>query len=239
MYRFSAVTLFTATLVAISSTAQASPDFETIRLGGSFTVSDSQTQSIALDGPRYVRNIVVQAQGYGTDSTIEVMVNGRVKGTIYAPGRDPSYVVTIAETARSIEFRHRTGGAMRILDVMGTVSTWRGNPGNHEGGFRGSKDQVIQLALSAMRQVEILRNYSLPEDEMAYLFPIKKNAGLVYVMSTAHGDLSRKTIQQLLVLSDQIDFANRYLSQLMQQDGAFNAVVDLLTVRESIQDLLD
>jgi len=247
MNKFLFLTLLSTTAAAVgfySTPALADsllpqPAFETVRLGGNFSVGDSETKSISLGGPRYIKNLVVQAQGIYSDSAVEVMVNGQIKGTLYAPGRDPSYVVTIGEVARTIEFRHRSGGAMRILDVVGTVSEWSGNPGNHDGGFTGSRDQVQQLALTAMRQIETLRAFSSPDDESTYLFPIKKNAGLVYVMSSAHGDLSRKTVMQLVALSDQIDFANSYLSLLMQQDGAFDAVVNLLTVRESIIALLE
>lgn len=232
--------LFLAIALALLPIHAFAQDFQTIRLGGGFTVAAAQSESIGLDGPRYIKNLVIQAEGISTDSTIEVMVNGQVKGTIYAPGRDPSYVVTIAETARSIEFRHRAGGNMRILQVLGTVSSWHGHPGfPGDGGFRGNKDQVIGLAMQAMRQIETLKQFASLGEEETYLFPIKRNAGLVYVMANAHGDLSRKTIRQLIALMDQIDFANPYLTEVMQKDGAFNAVVDLLTVRESIQDLLD
>ena len=58
-------------------------------------------------------------------------------------------------------------------------------------------------------------------------------------MSNAHGNLSKQTIAQLVALMDQIDFAQTYLGTLMSQDAAFDTVVDLLTVRETIEDMLD
>ena len=246
MYRLFLSTLLSTFFIcgAYPTTAMAdglvsSPGFETLHLGGGLIIGDSETKSLSLGGPRYIKNLVIQAQGTSRDSTVEIMVNGQIKGTLYAPGQDPSFVVTIAETARSIEFRYRAGGAMRILDVVGTVSSWIGHPGDHGGGFSGSKDQVLQLALAALREIEVLKTFATPDEDRTYLFPIKKNAGLVYVMANAHGELSRRTITQLVALSDQIDFAHPYLNQLMQQDGAFDAVVDILTVRESINALLD
>jgi hypothetical protein len=213
--------------------------FETQDLGGDIWVHPSSTESLSLSGPHYIKNLVIQAEGARRDSTIEVMVNGQVKGTIRAPGSDPSYIVTIAETTRSIEFRHRGGGSMHVIDVVATLSQVPSQPIDRVDRFGGSREQVIRLASSALQQIEYLRTFAAPDDERTYLFPIKKNAGLVYVMSTAHGNLSKKTIDQLVALSDQIAFADAYLNKLMLLDGAFDSVVELFTVRETIRSLLN
>ena len=84
-----------------------------------------------------------------------------------------------------------------------------------------------------------MRTFSTAEEEAEFLYPIKKNAGLVFVMADAHGNISRRTGAQLIALIDQIDFARLYLNGLMQRDGAFDSVVQLLTVRETLADLLD
>jgi hypothetical protein len=49
----------------------------------------------------------------------DVVVNGDVKGTVYVPGRDPSYFVTIEDSADSIELVSRGGTTIisRILVV--------------------------------------------------------------------------------------------------------------------------
>lgn len=214
-------------------------EFTTIHLGGSFSIAPAEIKRISLSHPRYIKNIIVQAEGIRNDSIIEVIVNGQIKGTIYAPGRDPSYVVTIGESARTIEFRHIEGGSMRILNVVGTVSEWYGSPRDPHGGFSGSKEEVAGLASLTLEQIEALKTLVSVDEESTYLFPIKKNAGLVYVMSTAHGNLSRKTIHQLMALQDQIDFAKPFLEKLMQREEAFDAVVNLLSIRERIQDMLD
>ena len=223
---------------SLSASAQIKDSYETVSLGGGITVGAAETKSIALNGVHRLKNIVVQAEGIATDSTIEVMVNGQVKGTIYAPGRDPSYVVTIEETARSIEFRHRVGGAMRIINVIATQSLWS-KPVRGGGGLYIDNEQVKLLAANVLEQIEILRGFATPTEMKVYLYPIKKNAGLVFVMSNAHGNLSKKTVAQLIALMDQIDFAHAYLGTLMQKDDAFESVVEILTVRETISDLLD
>lgn len=235
--------VLTMTFVSITTSAQVSSrnstDYETVTINANLTVGDAETKTVALNGVHRVKNIVVQAEGIGSDSTIEVMVNGQVKGTIYAPGRDPSYVVTVEETARSIEFRHRTGGSMLIHSVTVTQSVWSRPSSGFGGGFYGDKEEVRALANTVLNQIQILQGFATPDEVRDYLYPIKKNAGLVYVMSNAHGNLSKQTIAQLIALMDQIDFAQTYLGTLMSKDAAFDAVVDLLTVRETIEDMLD
>ncbi|MEN0060485.1 MAG: hypothetical protein AAGB31_16715 [Bdellovibrio sp.] len=214
--------------------------YETSSIGGNFTVANAEVQSIWLSHARYIRNILVQAEGIRTDSTIEVMVNGEVKGTIYAPGRDPSYVVTIGETASSIQFRHRTGGAMRIINVTATLSTWAGQPPRqHPGGLRGSASSLKDLANRAILAVESIKRYSTLEEERVYLLPIKKKAGQVLVMAEARGELSRKTIASVIALQEQIDFATDYIHLMMEQEGLFDEAVELLSIREQIEAILD
>jgi hypothetical protein len=230
----------TVSLFALTATANAAyNDYETVTINSNITIGNSQTESIQLNGVHRVKNIVVQAEGIGSDSTIEVMVNGQVKGTIYAPGRDPSYVVTVEEATRSIEFRHRLGGSTRIISMTVTQSVWSKPSIGNGGGFYGDKELVQQLAGRILSQIDFLSTLARPDEIKDYLFPIKKNAGLVYVMSNAHGNLSKSTIAQLIALIDQIDFAQKYLNTLMVTDAAFDSVVEILTVRETIADLID
>lgn len=229
--------------LAISSFANAESllarGHQTVLLASDFVIRDSETKSLALDRGRHIKNLIVQAEGVGSNSMIEVMVNGEVKGTIYAPGRDPSYVVTVEDISRTIEFRHRSGGSMHISQVYAVVSDWSSPHTNPGGGFGANKGQVIDLATDTLSLIENLGQIATPEDFQNYLFPIKKNAGLVYVMSNAHGDLSKLTIDKLINLMDQIDYAQPYLDQLLRNEAAFDTVVELLTVRETLADWLD
>lgn len=102
-----------------SFTARLQPDRFTSRelLNGRIILGQGQTQSLYLGGSRYVQKLVIEAQAQRTDPMFEVVVNGEVKGTIHLPPRDPRYVVTIADWADSIEFRHTEGGGIEILSV--------------------------------------------------------------------------------------------------------------------------
>lgn len=234
-------TFITAGIVLFAQMAFAygNINFETLELG-SVTVANSETQSLSLGQARYIKNLVIQAEGIGSASTIEVMVNGQIKGTIYAPGSDPSYVVTVAETAGSIEFRHRAGGTMRVSSVVATVSEWRGRPSHGYGHpIYGREDEVRELAERALVALEDLKSFTQPSDEALYLFPIKKQAGFVIVYTDARGSHSQKATLALEALQNQIDFSKSYLEGLLQTDEAFDAVVELLTVRESIEELLN
>jgi hypothetical protein len=241
MYKGFVSILFTLAVAAVNAHATPTfpnPPMQTLQLGGKIQINRAATESLSLSGPVYIKNLVIQAQGYASNSTIEVMVNGQVKGTIQAPGVDPSYIVTVGETARSIEFRHRDGGPMQILSILGTVADISLGP-TYGGTFNGSRAEVIRFTSTVMADLETLSSFASPADEHTYLFPIKRNAGLVYVMATAHGTLSKETLTQLVALCDQIAFAQPYLDQLMQLDSAFNTVVDLMTVRETLVNLMN
>ncbi len=232
--------IFAVVLLFFQSQAFAFSDaYENIKVSSEFSVHDSETKSIALDSARRIKNIIVQASGIGQASTIEVMVNGEVKGTIYAPGADPSYVVTIEDVARSIEFRHRSGGSMRIHDVQAAVSTWSSDTDYSGGGFHYNKGKVQSLVQQALSSLGRLKPLMENQKYTQYLFPIKKSAASVYIMSTSHGDMSKQTITALILLIDQIDYSRPVLNELMQMDEAFEDAVILLTIRESIEEMLN
>ena len=77
--------LFTTALFVLSifsvAAVQAEPfPSQTVHLGGSIWINPSETQSLPLSGPMYIKNLVIQAQGSSyAGSTIEVMVNGEVR----------------------------------------------------------------------------------------------------------------------------------------------------------------
>lgn len=83
------------------------------------TLTNGTTQQVRLNGTRYIKKLIISAEGLRNDAMFDVVVNGDVKGTVYVPGRDPSYFVTIEDSADSIEFVSRNGTAIisRILVV--------------------------------------------------------------------------------------------------------------------------
>lgn len=77
-----------------------------------FTLERGTTQQVKLNGARNIKKIIVSAEGIRQDAMFDVVVNGDIKGTIYVPGSDPSYFVTVNEYADSIEFVSRNGNAI-------------------------------------------------------------------------------------------------------------------------------
>ncbi len=88
-------------------------------INGGFTLSAGTTQQVRLNGGRYIKKLIISAEGLRSDAMFDVVVNGDVKGTVYVPGRDPSYFVTVEDYADSIEFVSRNGSAIiqRVLVV--------------------------------------------------------------------------------------------------------------------------
>jgi len=86
-----------------------------------YYVRNGETTRIDLRGEesQYIEKLIIYAEGVRYDASFEVTVNGRrrdIKGTVYAPGRDPRYFVTIKEPVRSIEFRGTMGKA-KVLKI--------------------------------------------------------------------------------------------------------------------------
>lgn len=85
----------------------------------SFTLQAGTTEQVRLNGGKYIKKLIISAEGLRSDAMFDVVVNGDVKGTVYVPGRDPSYFVTVEDFADSIEFVSRNGTAIisKILVV--------------------------------------------------------------------------------------------------------------------------
>ena len=147
--------------------------------------------------------------------------------------------MTIGETASSIQFRHRSGGAMKIINITASLSTWSGQNENQPGGIAGSSSQVEQLANDTLVVLEHLRPYTSLDEEETYLMPIKRKAGQVLIMVRARGQLSNKTAMALIALKQQIDFAKDFLNVSLEQEGLFDDAVEILAIREKIDDLLN
>ncbi len=220
-------------LMVTGWTAKAA-DYEVISLSNGFDLKPGKVVTLNLATPRYIKNLVVQAESIGSGSSAQVIVNGEVKGDIYAPGSDPSFVVTVAATASSVQIRHLAGSAIRIIGVNGSVSnSWA------SGGFRGDVENLKGLVRETLDLINAIDKYASPTDQATYLMPIKKSAGYILVMSSAHGNLGKDTIARLHMMVGQIDSAVSYLHYLMETEAAFDLVVQLLTVKESVRELLN
>ncbi len=233
--------LVTALVVVLANLLIAAPlafakNFQVLNVPTNLNVSIEDTVSFGFGKQYYVKNLVVQAEGISQDSTIEVMVNGNVKGTIYAPGRDPSYVVTVEERTASVEFRHRAGGRMKITRIVATVqkSDVPGSPPD-----RGEIGRTA-LALSerAIQLVIELVPYCSLEEEAAYLVPIKISAGKLKSMVNAHGFYSEQTRAAMKSLQANIEKADPFLLLMMESESLFDQIVEIYQIKESIKDLL-
>ncbi len=82
-------------------------------------LESGSTQQVHLNGAQYIKKLIISAEGLRNDAMFDVVVNGDVKGTVFVPGRDPSYFVTIEDSADSIELVSRGGTAIisRILVI--------------------------------------------------------------------------------------------------------------------------
>lgn len=86
----------------------------------------NRVRTLELDGQHagYIEKLIVFAEGVRNDAMVQVTINGRpakgphkdIKGTIYVPGKDPKYYVTIGEDVQTIEF-HPEFGKTRVLKV--------------------------------------------------------------------------------------------------------------------------
>jgi hypothetical protein len=98
---------------------QENPARTTDALRHSIRLESGTTEQIRLNGNQYIKKLIISAEGLRSDAMFDVVVNGDVKGTVFVPGRDPSYFVTVEDSADSIELVSRGGTAIisRILVV--------------------------------------------------------------------------------------------------------------------------
>lgn len=81
-------------------------------LTSSYTMAQGSSPVFKLGRKTYVENIIIDTEGMRTDARYQVVVNGKVKGTIHVPNRDPSYWVTVRETTSEIKLVSETGSAV-------------------------------------------------------------------------------------------------------------------------------
>lgn len=212
---------------------------ETLTITNGFKLSSGETRSIPLHGMYMVKKLFIQAEGINNDSSMEVSANGDTKGTIYAPGSDPHYVVTVSEVTDSIEFS-ATMGSMHVISVKAVLeeSSVSGYYPTH-GNFYVQTGEVTRICTRIIDLVENLRPFAYYDDYGKFLLPIKKAAARTYSIARANSDLSRKTYASVLVLMSHIDFAQFYIERTFEQDHAFDFALELVSLREKLKDMLE
>jgi hypothetical protein len=217
------------------------PGRETRTVSSGFRLQNGEVDTVNLSGWGYVEKIYVQAEGIYRDATFEVIANGEVKGTVYVPGRDPSYVVTIRETVQSLQFRHINGGDVRIRSVVAEMSGSVAMPwtlGNRPMSFE-ARNQAMQVASQTISVVQALEDHLDYLTYGNYILPIKKSAARLYAVAAARGDLSGKTQAALMTLGAQIHTACRILDQQLAQNATFDLATEMMTIEEQIKDILN
>jgi hypothetical protein len=218
-------------------------EYENVSLPGSyFSVEPYRTEQLQLQSWRYINRIVVQAEGHRKDGMIEVIANGVVKGTIYVPARDPYYTVTINETVNSLEFRHISGGRVTVISV--TAEQSRSRFGQDQVCCRVPLSQAranlsTEIANQVIRLMEKLERFAKLDEQKTYLFPIKRQAGMLYAVAAARSDLSERTRDHVLALEKQIEFAHPFIQELFERAQTFDEAVELVNIKEKMRRLLE
>ncbi len=148
--------------------ASAKPPLEL--LSQPLLLSEGETRSVALPNEFFVHKLFIQAEAQGpAGAYVEVSAESDVKGTLYLPGVDPHYVVTIERRTHSIEFSSLRGRA-RILAVKAFVSE-SGGPGPlpHE-----THSKMGRFSLDLIWAEGELEKHTTYPDYGSYLLPLKK-----------------------------------------------------------------
>jgi len=198
------------------------------------TLTEGETRSLALPQTSFVHKLFIQAEGVGSAGAYaEVSAEADVKGTLYMPGSDPHYVVTVEARTRSIEVTSLRGRT-RLLAVKAFLSP-DGQPEEFPTSFHSKMGkysyEIIQLA-------DALERYSSYPDLGEFLLPAKKKAAVSYAVAEAQGDLSgvaRPYYEQLLA---SLDHATPYFHRMLELEEATELTVRTLAVRERVRSLL-
>jgi hypothetical protein len=208
-------------------------------LSSRFYLSVGEMDTVKFS-PRYVEQIFVQAEGAGSrDAMFEVWANGKPKGTIYVPGRDPNYIVTIKENISELKFRHISGGNVNVLEVkyngQRSSDSWGHRP---QLGNNYSHQSALEVAESTMSLVKDLKPYATYKELGHYLLPIRKSAASLYSIAANRSPYSQKVRNALLQLLTQINAANAYIDANLETEATFGLAVELLTSKEKIDTML-
>ena len=230
----------------VATHAHAFPDsYETVNLNiRSFTLSEGETRSVSVGTEWcHVQKVYVQASGYNSSSsTFQVLANGDAKGTIYVPGRDPSYIVTIGEVTSSIQFQHLSGGAANIKSISVVRSCRPGSSVVTEPYYPeysvNDRNDASALARRAINIVNQLQPYANYDEFGIYLLPIKKAAARAYAAAQARGSVSATVHQYLVILKAQIDYATPYVEETFERSAVFELSIELKSLGERLDSLL-
>lgn len=204
-------------------------------------VGEGATESINLCRQLKVHKLFIQAIAGRQDAYAEVLVNGSVKGTLYVPGTDPHYVVTVEDVTGSIEITS-IRGHVTTYSVKAVVSEPESesgySPRPRQPFPNQATTQMGQLAARVIWIVNQLDGYTSYNTYGTYLLPIRKSAAEVLAMAEARGDASEMNRAYYAKLLNALDSAQPYISKAFEVDHAFKLAVELMSYRERIRRIL-
>lgn len=209
-------------------------------------LSAGATKTVQLYGSVYIKKLIITAQGASSsDGTMQIVVNGDIKGTVHVPRYDPSYFVTVNASASSIQFVSVSGGAVNISAIKVVGSKQVANNTHHKPWKTGSwystgmyglnaGTLAQEIALEAIDLVDEFTKYSSYQELGDVLLPIKKSATVVYATSYGAGDYSVAMRNSLLNLSQQFNVAGNFINTNFEKTALFDLALQLLTLKERL-----
>jgi len=221
-------------LLVVSAKSFAS---STVTLSNSFWISAFQTKSVSFQ-KAYVETITVQAEGLRQDSMIEVWANGKPKGSLYVPGRDPNYIVTIRESISSLEFRSVSGGQVNIIQVtaMGVQAPSHGQRPSLGHGY--SPNKAYEVGADARNIINEMKKGLTPKQQDQYIMPIRKSAVKLQAIASANSPYGTKVFLALKELLESIEKAESLLDSHVETDNGEESVTEVYTIKETIKSMM-
>lgn len=227
-------TMITLALLTMSMKSFAS---STVTLSSGFWLSPGQTKSVSVHHG-YVETITVQAEGQYQDSMVEVWANGKPKGSLYVPGRDPNYVVTIRESISSLEFRSAAGGSVHIIQVVGMGVQGSSHEYRPSLGSGYNSNEATAVASAVKSLVNEMKKSLTPKQQDQYIMPIRKSATELYAIASSNSQYGVKVHQALTKLLNQLNNAQAVLDSQLETDNGEDVVTDITVVKERIVKML-
>lgn len=212
-------------------------------ISSSVRVRAGSTKTIQLNNTTYIKKLIISAQGTpSSDATMQVVVNGDIKGTIHVPRHDPSYFVTVNEKTTSIQFVSLQGAInISSIKVVGSQHSqasskpWKTGINYSRGLYGHNRGTLAQeVALSAIDLVTEFSKYSSYKQLGNILLPIKKSAARVYAVSYGAGDYSIKMRTSLINLANQLNMATQFINENFEKTALFDLALELLSLKEQL-----
>jgi len=220
--------------IATNESVLESSQTEPLTLISTPTTIANRTLSLPLNDWRVIQSVSMDVEAIGSDARLEVIVNGEIKASLFIPGHDPYYLVTIADAARSIELRHVSGGRIKVSSLVANVQ--RKAPVPHHGAF---SSKAAQIGIEIIRNSNDFASLTSRYDFERHISPVKIRAGRVYAKATASGDADSELNQLMSELLTQMASSTNFIEQCMMKDQLFIIATKFLENQYKLDELLN